>query len=121
MVHKKDIIKIIDLALKDYNLKNHHDKFKPYTCNTVRGKEVTIEVLKLTEKPTFIKKIKEAIATLNDEDKWRVDVPSIDDLKDVDIYQTYNGCTFAVKPDGDIVSVCGFMGEDGVLKRMFRK
>ncbi len=113
MVHKKDIIRIINLAVKNYNLKNHRDRFTSYTCTTLKGEEVTIEVLKLTERPTFIKKIKEAIATLSDDKKWRVDVPDIDDLKDVDIYQTYNGCTFAVKSDGDIVSVCGFMDENG--------
>lgn len=113
MVNENQIKKIIELAIKNYNTKNHHDKFKPYTCTTASGKEVTIDVLELTSKPTFIKKLKEAKDTLKDEVKWRVDEPSVEDLENTRIFQTWNGCTFAVRPDGDIVNVCGKMGEDG--------
>ena len=113
MVYKEDIIKIIDLTLKNYNLKNHRDRFTSYTCETIKGGKVTIEVLELTSKPTFIKKLKEAKSTVEDTAKWRVDEPSIEDLENTRIFQTWNGCVFAVKSDGDIVNVCGKMGDEG--------
>ena len=42
-----------------------------------------------------------------------MDVPEVEDLKDVRIFQTWNGCTFAVKSDGDIVNVCANKDENG--------
>ena len=42
MVYKEDIIKIIDLTLKNYNLKNHRDRFTSYTCETVKGEKVNM-------------------------------------------------------------------------------
>ena len=46
MVYKEDIIKIIDLTLKNYNLKNHRDRFTSYTCETVKGEKVNMWHLK---------------------------------------------------------------------------
>ena len=113
MVYKNIIQEIIEIAIKNYDYKNHKDAFTPYNYTTMSGKKVTIHVLELKQKPTFIKKIKEAKETVKDNAKWRVDVPSLEDLEDTKIFQTYNGCTFAIKKDGDIVNVCGKMDKNG--------
>lgn len=112
-MNKKIVQEIIDIAIKEHNLKNHKDAFTPFTYTTVKGEEKTIYVHELTQKPTFINKIKEAKKTVDETSKWRVDVPSLEELKDTRIFQTYNGCTFAIKKDGDIVNVCGKMSEKG--------
>ena len=106
MVLKKDISTIIEYVVKNYEWKNHESDFTSYSYTTLSGRQVTIKVLELTQKPTFIKKINEAKSTNRDKDKWRVDVPSNEDLEGVRIFQTWNGCTFAIKSDGDIINVC---------------
>lgn len=113
MTHKQNIQEIISIAIQNYDIKNHKEDFTPYTYTTLSGRTETIYVIELTQKPTFIKKIEEAKATIKDTAKWRVDVPSIEDLEDTRIFQTLNGGTFAIKKDGDIVNVCAKMGDEG--------
>lgn len=113
MTHKQNIQEIISIAIQNYDIKNHKEDFTPYTYTTLSGRTETIYVIELTQKPTFIKKIEEAKATIKDTAKWRVDVPSIEDLEDTKIFQTLNGGTFAIKKDGDIVNVCAKMGDEG--------
>lgn len=113
MTHKQNIQEIISIAIQNYDIKNHKEDFTPYTYTTLSGRTETIYVIELTQKPTFIKKIEEAKATIKDTAKWRVDVPSLEDLKDTRIFQTLNGGTFAIKKDGDIVNVCAKMGDEG--------
>lgn len=113
MTHKQNIQEIISIAIQNYNIKNHKEDFTPYTYTTLSGRTETIYVIELTQKPTFIKKIEEAKATIKDTAKWRVDVPSLEDLEDTRIFQTLNGGTFAIKKDGDIVNVCAKMDDEG--------
>ena len=61
MVIKKDIYDIIEYVFKNYDWKNHESDFTSYSYTTLSGREVTIKVLKLTQKQTFIKKEKEQL------------------------------------------------------------
>ena len=87
--------------------------FKEFKYKTLSGDDVKIYVHELTSKPTFIKYITEAKKSNKPENQWRVDIPSEEELKDCKIYQTWGGCTFAIRPDGDIIAVCGKVGENG--------
>ena len=62
MVTKKDILDILEYVAKNYEWKNHESDFTPFTYTTLSGREVTIKVLELTQKPTFIKKTKGVIS-----------------------------------------------------------
>ena len=54
MVLKKDISTIIEYVVKNYEWKNHESDFTSYSYTTLSGRQVTIKVLELTQKPTFI-------------------------------------------------------------------
>ena len=66
MVKKTDIINVIEYVVKNYDFKNHKSDFTEFTYTTLSGERQSIHVIELTQKPTFIKKIKEAVATVED-------------------------------------------------------
>lgn len=57
----------------------------------------------------FVPKLSEAKSTCRPEEAWRVDTYRTAedfDSEGIKVYTTDGGSTFAVKPDGDIISVC---------------
>lgn len=113
MQDKIRLINLLTLINEHPIEKNDKSSFTEYKYTTLSGRDGTIFVKKLVQIPVFIEKVKEAKETNDPKDQWRVDIPSEEDLKDVDFYQTWNGCTFAVKPDGDIVNVCAKKDDKG--------
>ena len=72
MVTKKQINNVLEYIVKNYKVKNHKSDFTEFTYTTLSGRYETIHVIELTQKPTFIKIIKEAKNSNRDKDKWRV-------------------------------------------------
>lgn len=63
--------------------------------------------VKKTPAPEFKAKFDEAKATQTPEDAWRVDdTYTVEDYEHANCFTTEGGSCVAVKPDGDIVSVC---------------
>lgn len=54
----------------------------------------------------FAKAIKEAKTTVQIERAWRVDAHSKEDYNDVNTFVTKGGSCVAIRPNGDIISVC---------------
>ena len=104
MEEKKRIINLLTIINEEYQ-KNDKKLFKEFKYKTLGGDNVKIYVHELTSKPTFIKYITEAKKSNKPENQWRVDIPSEEELKDCKPYQTWGGCTFAIRLDGDIIAV----------------
>ncbi len=56
MVTKKQINNVLEYNVKNYKVKNHKSDFTEFTYTTLSGRDETIHVIELTQKPTFIKK-----------------------------------------------------------------
>ena len=118
MVYKKTITDIFNLIIKEYelNTKCPHE-YETFTYTTMSGKEVSIEVEELHQRPAFQKAVQNVVDDYIQKGLsnkiWRVDVPDLDWIKGAKMYRTKNGSTIAIRPDGDIVAVSGKVGDDG--------
>ena len=92
--------------------KQRHDAYRR-RAEEKRYKKVAsgIEVKSPEE---FAKAIKEAKATLPPNMSWRVDAHSKEEYNTVRLFATKGGSCVAVKPDGDIISVCKNGNDKGV-------
>lgn len=64
---------------------------------------------KKVDSEEFVGTLDRAKATCDERKAWRVDTnrsPQDFDKEDIKMYSTQGGSTFAIKPDGDIISVC---------------
>ena len=69
-----------------------------------RGEVINYTVVNGAE---FKRSLDKAKATVKPESAWRVDdTHSAEDYKGVKIFTTQHGSTIAIKPNGDIISVC---------------
>lgn len=77
-----------------------------------KGNKITVQKRSGTE---FQKDLKQAKASQPDKMKWRVDDTSHSaaDYNKMKCYKTSNGSTIAITNDGDIVSVCSKINENG--------
>jgi hypothetical protein len=117
MVKKTQITEIFDIILKKYDTSVKCHTYESFTYTTIDGKEVSIDVETLHQRPAFQRAVQEVVDDYIKkglESKiWRVDVPDLDWIKGAKMYRTKNGSTIAIRPDGDIVAVTGKLGENG--------
>lgn len=117
MVNKKDISSILELILKKYDASVKCHTYETFKFTTIGGEEVSIDVEELHQRPAFQRQVQSVVDDYKKKGLenriWRVDVPDLDWIKGAKMYRTRNGSTIAIRPDGDIVSVAGKIGDDG--------
>lgn len=82
-------------------LNNGYHKYTP------KGRPHGIYIKNITgESELFRKSLLKSKATNTDLDKWRVDVHDAKDYDECELFITDQDSTIAIKPNGDIISVC---------------
>lgn len=60
---------------------------------------------------TFVRNMTEAKNSVSEEERWRVDIHSVEDYKKDKLFTTEGGSCVAVEPNGNIISVCKRSGD----------
>lgn len=95
------------------NLTIDHSKYIEELLNngfhkyTPKGRPHGVYIKRITgDSQEFRESLLKSKSTNSNRDKWRVDVHDATDYDDCELFITDHGSTIAIKPNGDIISVC---------------